>query len=664
MKMKLSIIIPTYNEEEYLPNLLESIKKQNFSSYEIIVADNNSNDNTVKIAEEYGCKIVEGGLPGIGRNNGAKIAKGDILLFLDSDLRLTPNYLEDLVSEFEGDNLGIGITQMTPMSERHRDKFLHDLANWFMIAAENIKPHGAGCYGIVSKRYLHEMAGGFDETLTFGEDTDYIERLAKLEEFKVLRKPRICVSTRRLEEEGLYSLLKTYGKSTFNDFRGKRTSAEELNYGFGHDPITPLEKNDLDKIAEKSKHNFKKGRFHHKHSLNRHDKSSKNLINKEKSQSLSRIRHDTQNKKLKQEIVKKEEMPPSTKRKRIFYSVCGEGMGHAIRSGVIIEELIKHHEVYIFSSNRAYEYLNGKFDNVFEIGGFNTVYENNKVRNKKTFFNAVKTNPTNLKEGYDVLYKQSQKVKPNLIISDFENYASMLSKLINVPLISLDNIHMITQTEYDYPPKHQVDMIVAMAVVKAYILRPEKHILTSFFYPPLKHPEMTAIYPPVIRNEIMKLKPEEGNHIVVYQTSDSNIQLMENLKEIDENFIVYGFNKDKVDENLTYRSFNEDIIYEDMRTAKAILTNGGFTMISEAIYLKKPVYSIPAIGNFEQILNGFYVEKLGYGEYHTKLNNKLIKSFIKNLPKYHENLIKVKNTDNSAILNEVERDIQKYSKDY
>ena len=85
------------------------------------------------------------------------------LLFLDSDLRLTPNYLEDLVAEFEGELLGIGITQMTPMSEKHKDKFLHDMANWFMIAAENIKPHGAGCYGIVSKRYLHEIAGGFDE---------------------------------------------------------------------------------------------------------------------------------------------------------------------------------------------------------------------------------------------------------------------------------------------------------------------------------------------------------------------------------------------------------------------------------------------------------------------------------------------------------------------
>ncbi len=664
MKMKLSIIIPTYNEEKYLPSLLKSIKSQNFESYEIIVADNDSNDNTVKIAEDYNCKIVQGGLPAVGRNNGAKIAKGEILLFLDSDLRLTPNYLEDLVAEFEGELLGIGITQMTPMSEKHKDKFLHDLANWFMIAAENIKPHGAGCYGIVSKRYLHEIAGGFDERLTFGEDTDYIERLSKLEEFKVLRKPKICVSTRRLEEEGLYSLLKTYGKSTINDFRGKRTSAEELNYKFGHEPITALEKNDLDQIAEKSKMNIGKGTFHQKHNLKQKHLPT-NLSDDKKFRSISKLKHNTPKHDYSAKPIKKESKNlKNNKRKRIFYSICGEGMGHAIRSSVIIEELIKHHDVYIFSSDRAYKYLNNKFDNVFEIGGFNTVYENNTVKNKATFLKAIKANPTNLKEGYDVLYKESQIVKPNLIISDFENYASMLSKLINVPMISLDNIHMITQTDYDYPKNHEMDMLVAKAVVKAYIIRPEKHILTSFFFPPLRHPEITAIYPPVIREDIMKLKPENKDHIVVYQTSDSNIELMKNLKKVKENFIVYGFNKDLVDGNLTYRSFNEDAIYEDMRTAKAILTNGGFTMISEAIYLKKPVYSIPANGNFEQILNGYYVKKLGYGEFHNNFNNKLIRKFIKNIPKYRENLDKVKNTDNSAILNEVERDIQKFSKDY
>ena len=131
-KRKISIIIPTYNEEEYLPKLLESIKSQDFTDYEVIVADAQSNDNTREIAKEYGCIVVEGGLPGPGRNRGAEVAKGEILLFLDSDLKLTEHYLANVIEEFEGENLGIAITQMTPLSEKKRDKYLHDLANWFI----------------------------------------------------------------------------------------------------------------------------------------------------------------------------------------------------------------------------------------------------------------------------------------------------------------------------------------------------------------------------------------------------------------------------------------------------------------------------------------------------------------------------------------------------
>ena len=643
--MKISIIIPTYNEEEYLPKLLESIKSQDFTDYEIIVADAQSDDNTREIAKEYGCVVVEGGLPGPGRNRGAEVAQGEILLFLDSDLELTENYLSNVIEEFESEDLGIAITQMTPLSEKKRDKYLHDLANWFMIAVENIKPHGAGCYGIISKKELHDEVNGFDENLSFGEDTDYIERVAEISEFKVLRNARIGVSTRRLEEEGLYTLLKQYGKSTVNDFRGKRTSAEDLGYEFGHDPIAALDSVDMEKIAEKSR-----------------NRKIKDRINKFKDRDIE------ENKLI--EVTEEEtglvvkEAAGSQGKKRIFYSVCGEGMGHAIRSSVILEHLTKKYDVYIFSSERAYEFLASKFDNVFEIGGFNTVYENNVVRTKKTFFKALKANPTNLKEGYNVLYKECKRIKPNIIISDFENYSSMLSKIMNIPLISLDNIHMLTQCEYDYPPNHRADMLTAKAVTKSYILRPKRHIITSFFYPPLKHPKMTALYPPVLREEIMKLEPVEGEHVLVYQTAESSINLMEELKKLDYKFIVYGFNKDEVDENLTYRSFNEEQIFEDMRTARAIIVNGGFTMISEAIYLKKPIYSTPAHKNFEQILNGFYVEKLGFGEYHDKLDVKKIESFLDNLDKYQENLNKVEPWDNTEILKDLDLSIEKYSKLY
>lgn len=689
--MKLSIIIPTYNEEEYLPKLLESIKSQDFTDYEVIVADAQSNDDTREIAEEYGCIVVEGGLPGPGRNSGAAVAKGEILLFLDSDLELTENYLTNVIEEFEAEGLGIAITQMTPLSEKKRDKYLHDLANWFMIAVENIKPHGAGCYGIISRKELHEKCNGYDENLSFGEDTDYIERLAEISEFKVLRNAKIGVSTRRLEEEGLYTLLKQYGRSTVNDFRGKRTSAEELGYEFGHgssessaedyefehNPIEALDSVEMEKIAEKSRNRKLKDRINKfkdreveeneliEVQVNENETTlisvdMENMEHLEKSEDGSLLLGSGEN--VEDQLITLEDAIAQTGRKRIFYSICGEGMGHAIRSSVILEHLIKKYDVYIFSSERAYEFLSQKFDNVYEIGGFNTVYENNVVRTKKTFFKALKANPTNLKEGYNVLYKQYKRIKPNIIISDFENYSSMLSKLMNIPLISLDNIHMLTQCEYDYPPNHRIDMLTAKAVCKSYILRPKRHIITSFFYPPLKHPHMTALYPPVLRKEILELESEKGDHVLVYQTAESSINLMEELKKLDYKFIVYGFNKDEADENLTYRAFNEEQIFEDMRTAKAIIVNGGFTMISEAIYLKKPIYSTPAHKNFEQILNGFYVEKLGFGEYHDNLDVEKIENFLDNLDKYQENLDKVEPWDNTAILEDLDLSIEKYSR--
>ena len=120
--------------------------------------------------------------------------------------------------------------------------------------------------------------------------------------------------------------------------------------------------------------------------------------------------------------------------------------------------------------------------------------------------------------------------------------------------------------------------------------------------------------------------------------------------------------KNEVDENLTYKEFNEDEFYDDLASAKAVVCNGGFTFISEAITLKKPIYSVPAIGNFEQTLNGFYVQKLGYGEYHEKLNAKKVDNFLKRLPRYQKRLEKVKKTNNDGVVRELIYRIEKYSR--
>ncbi|MDR3063670.1 MAG: glycosyltransferase, partial [Methanobrevibacter sp.] len=348
--MKVSIIIPTYNEEEYLPILLKSIKSQKFDDYEVIIADADSTDKTVEIAKKYNCKITKGGMPGIGRNKGAEIAKGRILLFLDSDLKLSNNYLKKVVDEFESKNVDIGITLMNPLSKSKRDKILHDIANTFMIIFEKIKPHGAGCYGIITKKEIHDKHNGFNENLSFGEDTDYIERIAKNHNFKVLRSSKIGVSTRRLEKEGLKKLIKQYSKSTFNDLRGVRTDADELEYFFGHEG-DPIEENDIVKkieilksqkailsIDEKNnaqlimgtKENLEKRDINTGSALLKKENKKENKESK-KSKEIKEIKEIKKGTKTIKPIFPGNNLPVKSQKaiisdkKRIFYAVCGEG---------------------------------------------------------------------------------------------------------------------------------------------------------------------------------------------------------------------------------------------------------------------------------------------------------------------------------------------------
>ncbi len=587
ISVKLSIIIPTYNEEEYLPKLLYSIKEQDFKDYEIIVADAGSRDKTREIAESSGCKVISGGLPAYGRNNGARIAEGEYLLFLDSDVILSAGYLKSAINEFEAKDLGIAITQIIPLSDKNVDKALHRFANFFMKRTESIKPHGAGCYGILTTKALHEDAHGFDECLDFGEDSDYIERIGKENTFKVLRNPRLLVSTRRLEKEGLKDLAFKYTKSTIYDFRGKKISAEELDYEFGHE----------------------------------------------------------------KEIIKP----------RIIYAACGEGMGHAIRTSVVLEHLKKENEIIVFASGRAFEFLSKKFDDVYKIYGFNTVYENNAVNDKKTFIKAMKNLPRDVRDNIKLLYNIANEFKPDIIISDFEFYSNILSKIIRVPMISIDNMHVITHCKIDVPRKYTRDKLKAEGVVRSFIMGPQKYLITSYFYPEIKNKDKVSIFPPILREEILNLNPVKGDHVLVYQTSTSNSKLIQILSDIDEKFIVYGFDVEKVEKNLTYRKFNEDQFFKDLGSCKAVLANGGFTLISESIYLKKPVLSIPVKGQFEQILNAIYLERLGYGEFHEELELGVVESFLSKLDVYDYSLRSYSQDGNKALLKELEHLIQLYS---
>jgi len=204
----LSIIIPTLNEENYLPILLDSIRSQNFKDLEIIVADAGSKDKTIEIAKGFGCKIIKGGLPARGRNEGAKVARGNLLLFLDADTILPEDFFEKALKEFKERNLDIASFCLEAKTKSKFKKFLFDaFYNLPILILEKILAHGA--QAILVKKEIFEKVGGFDEEIKFAEDHSFMRKAKKVVNFGILRKVRVFSSLRRFEREGF---IKTYLK--------------------------------------------------------------------------------------------------------------------------------------------------------------------------------------------------------------------------------------------------------------------------------------------------------------------------------------------------------------------------------------------------------------------------------------------------------------------
>lgn len=197
----LSIIIPTLNEEEYLPKLLDCIKKQTYKDYEIIAADAGSKDKTRQIAKKYGCSSVKGGLPAVGRNNGAKAAGSGILLFVDADVQFDRDFLKNAIDEFEKKDLDAAGCYVYPSSSKIIDKIFFGIFNTWTFATQFFYPNASGG-GIFCKKWLHNKVKGFDESIKLSEDMDYVRRCGKFGKFGILKCSKAYVSTRRFENEG------------------------------------------------------------------------------------------------------------------------------------------------------------------------------------------------------------------------------------------------------------------------------------------------------------------------------------------------------------------------------------------------------------------------------------------------------------------------------
>jgi len=206
----LSIVIPTLNEEKYLPRLLNCLKKQKFKDYEVIVADADSKDKTREIAKDFGHKVVKGGLPSVGRNIGEQESRGNLILFLDADILLPDDFLKNILKEFKERNLSVAALCSSPISKSRILKFLFNVFyNYPLLIFGKKWPHGM--QAVLIEKSLHKKIGGWDETIILLEDCEYFKRASKVGRFGTIKTTKIFSSLRRFRDEGLIPNILKYG---------------------------------------------------------------------------------------------------------------------------------------------------------------------------------------------------------------------------------------------------------------------------------------------------------------------------------------------------------------------------------------------------------------------------------------------------------------------
>lgn len=209
MRNLVSIIVTTLNEEGYIEPCLKALKDQTYNNKEIILVDSNSQDETVNIAEKYVDKIIiQNCIMPVGRNLGAKSANGDILLFVDADVVLAPNWVETILPHTFNGEVVAAYGDLLPEEGGLKSWLAYakeELSNFFL---RNIHLPCFSRLGtaVAVKKAAFQKVGGYAEDHACCEDVDLSLRLREYGKISFVPEAKGYVSMRRFKKTGYFKL--------------------------------------------------------------------------------------------------------------------------------------------------------------------------------------------------------------------------------------------------------------------------------------------------------------------------------------------------------------------------------------------------------------------------------------------------------------------------
>lgn len=261
MKPFFSVVIPTLNEEDYLPKLLNNLANQTEKNFEVIIADGYSKDNTKNVANKFKDKLTlkffQTKLTNVAaqRNYGAGKSSGKYIIFLDADVGLKPSFIGksfSFITKYRG---LIVVPYLTPEKGDEEYKPLFDIGNLLVELSQNMTKKFSFGGSMILEKFFFEIIGGFDKSLFIAEDHELIQRASSWGVApKFMTENTITFSLRRWKKEGNLKVLYKYFVATAYRLFGGEVKNKIIEYKMGGSEYKKITKMKKEKtIIESSK---------------------------------------------------------------------------------------------------------------------------------------------------------------------------------------------------------------------------------------------------------------------------------------------------------------------------------------------------------------------------------------------------------------------------
>lgn len=323
---------------------------------------------------------------------------------------------------------------------------------------------------------------------------------------------------------------------------------------------------------------------------------------------------------------------------RILFGVHGTGRGHAMRA-ITVANHYPAHEFLFVSHGEAARLLRSHY-RVLECPNPVTPIRAHRVQTLSAITLSGRTLAARSHWTREVR-KAAEEFKPDVAFTDYEYFVPRVARAMGLPSVSLGNEHLIVRGRIDVPIGQFASWLGLSLAVRFLFSAAEQYVVSCFFDVPLRKSSVWYRWtPPILRKEVLALRAEAGEHVVAYQGYSTFPGFIDNLAMLDRPVRVYGMGRRPDHGRLSFKDFREQAFLEDLATCAYVVCGGGHTLISEALHLGKPVFSIPVHGMFEQFLNATYVERCGYGRRASTASFSIagLKKFEKRLDSYRHRI--------------------------